>query len=153
MIQIKNDNNIELKRVIHTKLRKNNRRKCKQLKDNTSENVDKSSTKPSNSLAFDDNKLIGGAIGFIEYDWYFLDLLYIDEEYRGQDIGSNLLKQIEDFARGRKTNRCQNGNMGFSSERILRKNGYKVFGKIKDCPPNTVCYFFKKERSILDYRG
>ncbi len=145
MIQIKNDNNVELKKVIHTKLRKNNRNKCKWLKDNTSENVDETSTKTSNFLAFDDNKLIGGAIGFIEYNWYFLDLLYVNEEYRGKDIGTNLLKQIEDFARTEKLMGVRMETWDFQARGFYEKNGYKVFGEIKDCPPNTICYFLKKE--------
>ena len=39
MIIIKNENNIKLKNIIHTKLRKNNMEKCKWLKDNVSEHL------------------------------------------------------------------------------------------------------------------
>lgn len=35
MIIIKNDNNTEMKNIIHTNLRKNNREKCEWLKNNT----------------------------------------------------------------------------------------------------------------------
>ena len=28
---------------------------------------------------------------------------------------------------------------------ILERNGYNVFGEIKDCPPGTIDYLLKKE--------
>lgn len=99
MITIKNDNNSEMKNIIHTNLRKYNREKCVWLKNNTTADINISDIKNSNFLAFDNHKLIGGAIGFVQYNWYFLDLLYVDEEYRGQDVGTNLIKQIEEFAK------------------------------------------------------
>lgn len=71
MIMIKNDNDIEMKNIIHTNLRKNNIEKCEWLRNNVSTNIKISNAKNSNFLAFDDNKLIGGAIGFVEYNWYY----------------------------------------------------------------------------------
>lgn len=38
MVTIKNDNNNELKNIIHTNLRKNNIKKCEWLKNNVSDN-------------------------------------------------------------------------------------------------------------------
>lgn len=93
MITIKNDNNDKLENIIHTNLRKNNIEKCEWLKNNVSENIELPTKKNRNFLAFDDNKLIGGAIGFVEYNWYFLDLLYVNEEYRGKNVGTNLIKK------------------------------------------------------------
>lgn len=98
MITIKNDNNKQMKDIVHSNLRKNNIEKCQWLKDNISSDITVSNTIDSNFLAFDNDKLIGGAIGYIEYNWYFLDLLYIDEDYRRQSIGTKLIKAIEEFA-------------------------------------------------------
>ena len=132
MITIKNDNNIEMKNIIHTNLRKSNREKCEWLKNNTFADIKISDIKNSNFLAFDNDKLIGGAIGFIQYNWYFLDLLYVDEEYRGQDIGTKLTGvRMETW--------------DFQARGFYEKNGYVVFAKIKDCPPGTIDYYLKKE--------
>ena len=145
MITIKNDNNIEMKNIIHTKLRKNNREKCEWLKNYTSANIKVSDIKNCNFLAFDDDKLIGGAIGFVQYNWYFLDLLYIDDEYRGQDIGTNLIKQIEAFAKKEKLTGVRMETWDFQARGFYEKNGYVVYAEIKDCPPGTIDYFLKKE--------
>jgi len=145
MITIKIDNNEEMKNIIHTNLRKNNREKCVWLRNNTPADIKISDIKNCNFLAFDNDKLIGGAIGFIQYNWYFLDLLYIDEKYRGQDIGTNLLKQIEDFARKENLIGVRMETWDFQARGFYEKNDYTMFAEIKDCPPGTICYFLKKE--------
>ena len=145
MITIKNDNNAEMKNIIHSNLRKNNIEKCEWLKNNISTDINVSNTKSINFLAFDDDNLIGGAIGFIQYNWYFLDLLYVDEKYRGQDIGTNLIKQIEVFAREENLTGVRTETWDFQARGFYEKNGYIVFAEIKDCPPGTIEYFLKKE--------
>lgn len=145
MITIKNDNDVKMKNIIHTNLRKNNIKKCEWLKNNISADINVSNIKNSNFLAFDNDKLIGGAIGFIQYNWYFLDLLYIDEKYRGQDIGTNLIKQIEKLAKKENLTGVRIETWDFQAKGFYEKNGYKVFAEIKDCPPGTIDYFLKKE--------
>lgn len=94
---------------------------------------------------FDDNKLVGGAIGVIKYNWYFLDLLYVDENYRGQDIGTNLIKQIESFAKKENLTGVRMETWNFQARGFYEKMGYTVYGEIKNCPPGTIEYFLKKE--------
>ena len=145
MITIKNNNNIEMKNIIHSNLRKNNIEKCKWLKDNVTEDITASNIKNNNFLAFDNEKLIGGAIGFIEYNWYFLDLLYIDKEYRGQDIGTKLIREIEKFAKEENLTGVRMETWNFQARGFYEKNGYTVFAEIENCPPGTIDYFLKKE--------
>ncbi len=145
MITIKNENDIKFKKIINTRLRKNNMKKCSWFKDNISEDINISSVKNNNFLAFDNDKLIGGAIGFVEYNWYFLDLLYIDEEYRNRNIGTNLIKEIEKFALKEHLTGVRMETWNFQAKGFYEKNGYSVFGEIKDCPPGTIDYHLKKE--------
>lgn len=145
MIIIKNDNSIEMKNIIHTKLRRNNIEKCKWLKNNETEDITVSIIKNCNFLAFDDKKLIGGAIGFIQYNWYFLDLLYVDKEYRDQDIGTNLIRTIEELAKKENLTGVRMETWDFQARGFYEKNGYIVFGEITNCPPGTICYSLKKE--------
>ena len=145
MITIKNENDIKFKKIINTRLRKNNMEKCSWFKDNISEDINISSVKNNNFLAFDNDKLIGGAIGFVEYNWYFLDLLYIDEGYRNRNIGTNLIKEIEKFALKEHLTGVRMETWNFQAKGFYEKNGYSVFGEIKDCPPGTIDYHLKKE--------
>lgn len=145
MITIKNENDIKFKKIIDTRLRKNNIEKCSWFKDNISEDINISSVKNNNFLAFDNDKLIGGAIGFVEFNWYFLDLLYIDEEYRNRNIGTNLIKEIEKFALKEHLTGVRMETWNFQAKGFYEKNGYSVFGEIKNCPPGTIDYHLKKE--------
>ena len=145
MIIIKNDNNEKLKNEIDSKLCAFNRQHCEYFSKKANANKDEYEEKEQNFIVYDDTKVIGGAIGFVKYNWYFLDLLYIDEKYRGQNIGTNLLKQIEGFAYKENLTGIRMETWDFQARGFYEKNGYKVFAEIKDCPPNTICYFLKKE--------
>ncbi len=144
MIIIKNDNSIELKNKIHAGLRENNRSKCKWLKENISADITKKDFIPMNFLAYDNEKLIGGAIGFVEYNWYYLDLLWIDEQYRRIGVGTNLIRIIEKFAMSKKLTGVRVETWDFQARGFYEKMGYKIFGKINNCPPGTICYFLNK---------
>jgi len=142
---IKNNNDIEMKNIIHTELRKNNMEKCEWLRNNSSYDINITNIKNSNFLVFDDNKVIGGAIGFIEYNWYFLELLYVDENYRNKKIGTDLIKKIEEVAKEQHLTGIRMETWDFQAKEFYEKNGYIMFAQIKDCPPGTITYFFKKE--------
>lgn len=144
VIIIRKDNDKKMRDMIHSNLRKNNIEKCKWLKENTSLDISISNVKNNNFLVFDNEKLIGGAIGFIEYDWYFLDLLYIDENYREKGIGSKLIKEVEKFAIQENLTGVRMETWDFQALEFYQKLGYKIFGEIKDCPPSTTCYFLSK---------
>ena len=145
MIVIKNDNNEELKKVIDNKLSQFNREKCQWLRNNSGIDQKEYEEKEYNFLAYMEDKLIGGAIGYIKYNWYFLDLLYVDEEYRGQDIGTELINQIEKLAQKEKLVGIRMETWNFQARGFYEKNGYIVYAEIKDCPPGTIDYFLKKK--------
>lgn len=144
MITIRQDNNEEKKNYVHTHLRENNRNKCKWLFDNVSPDVTEPDTIEINFLAFDNEKVIGGACGYIEYNWYYLDLLWVDEKYRNQDVATNMLKQIEEYSRSNKLSGMWVETWNFQARGFYEKMGFSVFGEMKDCPPETVCYFLSK---------
>ena len=50
--------------------------------------------------AYDNDKIVGGAYGFMDDGyWLFIDLLFVEEKYRNNDIATNLMKKIEKFAK------------------------------------------------------
>jgi GNAT superfamily N-acetyltransferase len=49
-------------------------------------------------LQNDDGEIVGGALGNIWGDWYFLDVLWVDRPLRGQDNGQQLLAAAEQYA-------------------------------------------------------
>ena len=145
MIVIKNDNNSDYKYIIHSKLRENNRNRCYWIKENILGDVKIPTRKEYNFLAFDNDKLVGGAIGFVDYNWYYLDLLYVDDDYRGIDVGSNLIKNIETFAKAEKLTGIRVETWNFQARGFYEKQGFTVFAELNNCPPGTIEYHLKKE--------
>jgi GNAT superfamily N-acetyltransferase len=145
MIKIIADNNKKLKNKIDIGLTEFNREKCEWLKRNSNNGVDEYQEKEFNFLVYDDNKLIGGAIGFIQYDWYFLDMLYIDEKYRKRKIGTSLINELENFAQKEKLVGIRTDTWDFQAKEFYKKMGFKLFGELKDCPLGTIDYFFEKK--------
>ena len=145
MIEIKNDNNLEHKNIIHTKLRRNNLNKCEWLNKHIPADIKIADSIQSNFLAFDDEKLIGGAIGFVQYNWYFLDLLYVEKEYRNQDVGTKLIRSIEEYSSKEKLTGIRMETWDFQARGFYEKMGYILWAEINDCPPGTIDYYLKKE--------
>lgn len=145
MIKITVDNDKTLKHEIDIGLTKFNREKCEWLKIKSNTVADEYLEKEINFIVYDDNKLIGGAIGFIKYDWYFLDMLYIDEEYRKRKIGTMLINELEDFALKEKLTGIRTDTWDFQAKEFYEKMGFKLFGELKDCPLGTINYFFEKK--------
>lgn len=139
MISIRNNNEQKIADEILDRLIKFNDSKCEWFRNNRFDD------KEMNFLVFDDDKLIGGAIGCIKYNWYFLDLLYVDEEYRHQHIGTKLIKEIENLAYKENLTGVRMETWDFQARNFYEKNGYIVFAQIEDCPPNTIDYFLKKK--------
>lgn len=144
MINIKNDNNVEMKNFIHASLRQDNKSKCNWLRTHRSDNILEPTKRNNNFLVFDGTTLIGGAIGFVDFNWYFLDLLWIDRKYRGQDIGTKLIKEIEKFSIQENLTGIRMETWNFQARGFYEKMGYSVFAQIEDCPPGTINYFLKK---------
>lgn len=70
--------------------------------------------------AFYNEKIIGGAYGYIDdCYWTYLDLLFVDEEYRNKDIATHLMNQVEAFARENNCVGIRNRNLEFSSSWVL----------------------------------
>lgn len=94
MIEIKFNSDEKFDKLISTNLHAYNRNKCEWIKENTE--VKPSKDKYYNYGVYENNELIGGAVGTIRFGWYFLEELWVDEKYRGKNIGSTLIEKVED---------------------------------------------------------
>ena len=63
-----------------------------------------------------------------------LDILWVDEEYRGRGIGSALLRAAERAAMERGCRLITLGTFDFQARPLYEKNGYAVCGVLEDCP-------------------
>ena len=144
MIRIKNDYDKKLRKEIDSRLANFNKHHCKWFLEKSKSNSDEYLEADYNFLVYVNDNLIGGAIGFIRYKWYFLDLLYVDEKYRGKGIGSKLIHEVEKIAKEKNLIGVRIETWDFQAREFYEKNGYEVYATFEDCPPGTIDNFLRK---------
>ncbi len=101
-------------------------------------------------LAFflrDENDLVVGGIkgSYTNYGWLWIDLLFVSDYVCGNGYGSKLIKQIEDEARINGCKYSYLNSFSFQAVNFYKKQGYKVFGELKDFPEgHSVCCLSKQ---------
>jgi GNAT superfamily N-acetyltransferase len=92
-----------------------------------------------------EGRVVGGIKGlYSNYGWLWLDTLFVSESVRGQGYGSKLIKHIEDEARNNGCKYAYLNSFSFQAVEFYKKQGYKVFGELKDFPEgHSVCCLSK----------
>lgn len=89
-------------------------------------------------------KTLGGLWGRTLYDWLFVELLVVPDEFRGRDIGSQVLTRAEDIARSRGCIGVWLDTYAFQAPGFYDKLGYEIFGSIEDHPRGSRRFFLRK---------
>jgi GNAT superfamily N-acetyltransferase len=93
----------------------------------------------------DQGVIIAGAAARSFGDWLLLDTLWVSDELRGQNIGSKLLKEIEDVGKKRGCIKCLLDTLNFQAMPFYEKYGYKTQWTQQDYPKTGCKYFMVKE--------
>lgn len=93
----------------------------------------------------DGNKVLGG-IKAVMYNWkmLFINVLWVDGKYRHHGYGSALMKRVEEEAKKMGSTLAHVDTFDFQAKDFYIKNGYEIFGILKDCPPGHERYYLKK---------
>jgi GNAT superfamily N-acetyltransferase len=92
----------------------------------------------------DTGETLGGMIGRTSYGLLFIDLVYLPETMRGQDIGGALLRMMEDEGARRG---CQSAflfTITYQAPGFYARHGWTEFGRIACDPPGTARVFMTK---------
>lgn len=93
-----------------------------------------------------DGNLIAGCTGDI-YPWgmMYVDIMWVDEKYRRQELGSNALQALERVAEEKGCYLITLGTFDFQARPYYLKHGYTVFSTKKECPKGHEDYeMFKR---------
>jgi GNAT superfamily N-acetyltransferase len=88
-------------------------------------------------LRGDDGKLLGGLLGLTWWGWLRIDILWLDEAVRGQDLGTRLIATAEAEAIRRGCRHAFLDTMSFQALPFYLKLGYTVFGELDDLPAGS----------------
>ena len=87
---------------------------------------------------------IGGLAAQWYYNWMFIELLFVPEQLRGQDIGTRLMAEAETYAIANGMVGIWLDTFGFQARGFYEKLGYVVFGELPDYPGSHSRYFLQK---------
>lgn len=89
-------------------------------------------------------EIVGGILGELYWGWFYIDLLWVEEELRGQGFGHSLLARAEEEARQRGAGHVYLDTFSFQAPDFYEKHGYQVFGELQDYPPGHTRTFMTK---------
>ena len=88
--------------------------------------------------------LVGGLVGETGWEWLHVDLLWVDDAYRGRGIGRRLLLAAEAEAARRGCRQAYLDTFDFQARPFYERLGYAVFGALDDYPPGHTRYWLRK---------
>ena len=92
-----------------------------------------------------DGEVVGGVIAATYWNWLYIDLMWLKEGVRGQGYGRKLLQLAEEEGRRRGATHAHLDTFSFQAPGFYQKQGYEVFGELKDFPPGHTRYYLVKE--------
>jgi GNAT superfamily N-acetyltransferase len=92
-----------------------------------------------------DQSIAGGLIGETHWDWFYINLLFLKDELRGQGYGHRLMELAEEEARKRGAKNAYLDTFSFQAPDFYKKHGYRVFGELQDFPVGRQRYFMTKQ--------
>lgn len=94
-------------------------------------------------------KAEGRPIGAILCDTFnrclYIDVLWLEEAYRGQGYGRAMIERAEDIARRNGCIFAHTCTFSYQSPLFYQACGYEVFAELRDYPDGIVQYFLKKK--------
>lgn len=99
-----------------------------------------------NYVIKNNQKIIAGINTVIYHFCLFVDVLFVDEKYRHQRLGSRLLLKAEQDAKEMGITLIHLDTFDFQAKDFYLKHGFQVFGILEDCPAaGHKRYYMKKK--------
>jgi ribosomal protein S18 acetylase RimI-like enzyme len=103
-----------------------------------------------NIVEYDEDKnVIAGILGGTYWGWMHIDILWVDEKYRKQGLGSKLLEAAEEEAKKRGCHSVHVDTMSWQALDFYKKHRYKIISELNDIPKGNKKYHLIKELNNL----
>ena len=100
---------------------------------------------PLSLVEYDDGgNVIAGILGGTYWGWMYVDILWVQEDYRKHGIGSKLLLAAEEEAVRRGCHHVHLDTMSWQAPEFYQKHGYEVIGILPDIPSGNQKYLLIK---------
>ncbi len=95
-------------------------------------------------LRDDEGEIRGGLWAKCYYHWLFVELLFVPEIMRGQQLGTKLLAKAEQWANEQSCVGIWLDTFSFQAPGFYEKQGYSVFGTLERYPGENQRVFLRK---------
>lgn len=85
-------------------------------------------------VVLDKENFVGGIFGHFQYEYLFINVLFVDKKYRGRRIASKLMNMIETEAVKKGVTNIYLTTFEFQALDFYKKRGYEVVMTIEDFP-------------------
>lgn len=89
-------------------------------------------------------EIVAGAIGKRNWNWLYVELLWVDKSLRGTGLGRKLLTTLEEEGRRRGCERAHLDTFSFQARGFYERCGYETFAILDDYPPGHQRIYLKK---------
>jgi GNAT superfamily N-acetyltransferase len=96
-----------------------------------------------------EDDVIGGLLGETFWGWMYVEFMWIEESFRGQDYGKKLLAAAESEAISRECNNALLDTFSFQAFEFYQKCGYEVFGMLEDFPTPHKRFYMRKSLKMI----
>jgi GNAT superfamily N-acetyltransferase len=95
-------------------------------------------------LCRENGAIVGAFLAYVFFRGLNLQLLWVDEAYRGKGVGKMLLERAETLAKQHQCTVVFGFSFGFQAPEFYTKLGYEEIGRIADYPEGYDCVFLSK---------
>ena len=91
-----------------------------------------------------DGRLVAGISGYTGWGWLYIQLLWVAEDARGQNLAGRMIGMAEDEARKRGCHGAYIDTFNPVALKAYQRAGYAAFGALKDFPKGRTRTFLQK---------
>lgn len=99
---------------------------------------------PFGFYALMDNQVIGGIIARKKMQWLDIDILFVNQDFRSNKIGSKLMGKAIEFCEKQELIGIHLYTLDFQAKGFYEKQGFNLIAEIKDWPKGITRYEFIK---------
>lgn len=88
--------------------------------------------------------VLGGLTGYTQWDWLYVDVLWLSDALRGSGLGTRLLTTAEQEARARGCRASRLYTYDFQAPDFYARHGYEQWAVLEDYPPGHRQIWYRK---------
>lgn len=89
--------------------------------------------------------VIGGAVGYSQSTWLYVDNFVLPDGIRGRGLGGRILARAEALGRERGCRHVYLTTLSWQAKPFYEKQGYREFARLEDFPPGHARHYMRKE--------